>query len=79
MESSDHFLGINVAKLGLKHGGNLSAALHSNTISAAEGQRISLLTNTTNAKLHTEKKFQPLLRFGWDRSTAAAVNVHRTI
>ena len=57
MELFDYFFGISVGKLVLSHGDNLSAALQSSTISAAEGKCIASLTVNTIAKMRTNENF----------------------
>ena len=73
MESFDYFFGISVAELVLNHGDNLSAALQSSTISAAEGQHIASLTATTLANLRTDENF--LLFWDLVQKKAAALHV----
>ena len=55
MESFDYFFGISVSELVLNHGDNLSAALQSTTISAAEGQHIASLTVSTIDKIRSDQ------------------------
>ena len=57
METFDYFFGISVAELFLSHVDNLSTALQSSTISAAEGQRIASLTITVLANLRNDEGF----------------------
>ena len=66
--SFDYFFNISVTELALSHGDNLSAALQSSTISAAEGQCIASLTATTIAKLRTDDSFSLF----WDLVQKAA-------
>ena len=57
MESFEFFFGISVGKPDLNHGDNLSAALQSSTISAAEGQHLASLTVSTIAKICMDQCF----------------------
>ena len=63
-----------VGKLVLSHGDNLSEALQSSTISAAEGQQIASLTANTIAKMHTVESFRSF----WDLVQKKVGAVHVT-
>ena len=75
MENFDYCFGVNVVELVLNHGDNLSAALQSSTISAAEGQHTVSLTVSTIAKICTDQCFSLF----WDsvQKKAAEVKCHR--
>ena len=75
MESFDYFFGVNGGELVLNHGDNLSAALLSSRIFAAEGQHIVSLTVSTIAKICTDQCFSLF----WDsvQKKAAEVKCHR--
>ena len=60
-------------ELVLNYGDNLSATLQSSTISAAEGQRVASLTDTTLAKMRTDDAFT--MFWALVQKKAAAVNV----
>ena len=57
METFKYFFGISVAELFLSHVDNLSTALQSSTISAAEGQRIASLNITVLANMRNDESF----------------------
>lgn len=73
MESFDNS-GICVSKLVLGHDYNLSPALQSSTVSAAEGQRVASMTACTIAKVRTDESFSLF----WDTVQRKAAAAHVT-